>query len=70
MTPNKSVFPLTSEWIQEFKNAWFKDNGSLPKKVLYEKWREMERTFNMIHQYQRRAFEKNVLIRAAENSNP
>lgn len=56
----KSLFPLPSEWIEEFKTNWYKDNNALPKKLLNELWKENKRVCQMIYQYQRRAYEKNI----------
>lgn len=56
----KSLFPLPSEWIEEFKTDWYKDNEILGNAVLKMKWQDYVRVFSMIYQYQRLAYEKNL----------
>lgn len=53
-----SLFPLPSEWKNEFKGVWYKDNRCASKKWLDERWKEYDRLFDMIYKNQRIAFEK------------
>ncbi len=52
-------FPNKSEWINEFKENWYKENsGVLSNRVTDNLWKETERTVDMIYKYQRKSFEE------------
>lgn len=52
-------FPNKSEWINEFKENWYKENsGVLSNRVTDNLWKETERTIDMIYKYQRKSFEE------------
>lgn len=55
-------FPNKSEWIQEFKENWYEDNGgTFTKKTTDNLWKHTERIIDMIYKYQRMCFESKII---------